>query len=134
MFQNIEENINQTSTNLSGKIEFAQTGLSNTTAVESDQTRDHVRNTLDLINQMKDDLAQEINHVKERVEATTTNLATQIESTQSGLTETTLDQSNQTRNKVDGTTAFINQLQQDLGTTKQDIAKVRIFCVAANPC
>ena len=112
---------------MQGKIDFTRSGLEETTSVESDQTRNRVATTLDLINQMKENLTQEINQVKENVETTTRDLARKIDSTQSGLTETTLDQSNQTRNKVDGTISLVHQLKEELDNAKQDIARVGLF-------
>ena len=74
-----------------------------------------------VMNQIKEEMLQEINQVKENIVMTTSNISNQIESTHSGLNETTLIQSNQTRKKVDETAELVNVVKESLANTKHEL-------------
>ena len=62
--------------------------------------------------------------IKENIEQSNAYLSDRIDSTCSGVTETTQIESHHTRNRIDGTMAVISKLKEDLESTKEGIAVV----------
>ena len=133
----VKENIVMTTSNISNQIESTHSGLNETTLTQSNQTREKVDETAELVNVVKESLAntkqelkeemlREISQVKENIVMTTSNLSNQIESTHSGLNEITLTQSSQTHEKVDKTAELVNVLKEDLANTKRELATVSL--------
>ena len=69
--------------------------------------------------------------IKHDIEESNARISMRIDSTRSGLTETTQTESHHTRDKVDGTLVIVSKLKEDVKNTKEGISVVNanFFCI-----